>query len=287
MPAALEIAQTKEALRVLTAPWRQAGETIAFIPTMGFLHSAHLSLVDHARRLADRVIVSIFVNPAQFAPNEDFSSYPRNVPQDLEMLKERADLVYLPGVEHIYPPGFSTVVSLEGPATIGLDDRIRPTHFSGVATVVTKLLIHVAPTYIILGEKDFQQLRVIAQLIEDLHLPVTLIPGKTGREPDGLACSSRNVHLTPQERQRAPQLYQVLRTCAQRIKNRESLKDVLTEERQRLMDFDWNVDYLEARDSHTLRVPHAETPLENLRLLVAARLGSVRLIDNCAIEENT
>jgi pantoate--beta-alanine ligase len=285
MPTIPERVHTKEALRLLTSSWRKAGQTIAFVPTMGFLHSGHLSLIHQAQRLADRVVVSIFVNPTQFGPHEDFNSYPRNVARDLEYLKASTDLVYLPEAEHIYPSAFSTTVSLQGPAAVGLEDRMRPTHFAGVATVVTKLLMQVAPTSLILGEKDFQQLRVIDQLIEDLHLPVTLIPGKTVREPDGLACSSRNARLTHHERQQASQLYNALCACAKRLKKGEPRENILAEESKRLMDFGWKVDYLEVRDGRSLCVPHQETPLKNLRLLVAARLGSTRLIDNCAIED--
>jgi pantoate--beta-alanine ligase len=265
--------------------WKQKKETCAFVPTMGFLHHAHLQLMDQARRLADRVVVSIFVNPTQFGPHEDWETYPRNIPQDLERLQGYADLVYIPDVEDLYPPGFSTSVHLTGPATVGLEDRLRPTHFSGVATVVIKLLLRVMPTYLILGEKDFQQLRVIYQLIEDLDLPVTLIPGQIGREPDGLACSSRNVRLTSEERQKAPELYTTLQACVQRIRKGQNLQDTLSHARQDLEDKGWSVDYLEARDYFTLESLSPNTPFSHIRLLVAARLGSVRLIDNCSIEE--
>jgi pantoate--beta-alanine ligase len=194
---AIRVVRTVSALRGAVNRWRAAGERIALVPTMGALHGGHFALVRAARRRARRVIVSIFVNPAQFAPNEDFASYPRSFDADLAALADMAvDFVWAPAVADMYPPGFATRIVPEGAATVGLEDKFRPHFFSGVATVVAKLLIQCAPDFAVFGEKDYQQLKVVTRLAKDLDLPVKIIAVATVREQDGLALSSRNSYLS-------------------------------------------------------------------------------------------
>ena len=214
-----KITRTVATLRRAVAAWRGRNETVALVPTMGALHDGHLSLVRLARRRADRVVVSIFVNPAQFAPAEDFSTYPRTFGADLALLaEENTDLVWAPAsVAVMYPDGFATRIFPEGPATAGLEDAFRPDFFKGVATVVAKLFTQVMPDIAVFGEKDYQQLKVVTRMARDLDLPVRVIGAATVREPDGLAMSSRNVYLTADERAAAPVLHRVLRLCAQKI----------------------------------------------------------------------
>src|SRR6185503_7409865 len=194
-----KVATTVEALRRQLARWRDTGERVALVPTMGALHEGHLSLVRRARRRADRVVVSIFANPAQFAPAEDFSTYPRTFAADVAALaEEQVDLVWAPAtVAVMYPEGFATRIVPEGPAVAGLEDAFRPDFFKGVATVVAKLFMQVAPDIAVFGEKDYQQLKVVTRMARDLDLPLKVIGAPTVREPDGLAMSSRNVYLTP------------------------------------------------------------------------------------------
>src|SRR5689334_17220616 len=224
------IVRTIPALRRAVARWRDAGEPIALVPTMGALHDGHLSLVRLARRRARRVMVSIFVNPAQFAPNEDFASYPRTLDADVAVLGEAGvDLIWAPAVEVMYGPGFATRIVPEGPAKAGLEDAFRPHFFAGVATVVSKLLIQCAPDIAVFGEKDFQQLQVIRRLAADLDLPVKIVSAPTMREADGLAMSSRNAYLSAEERAAAPALHRVLRQCAAAIARGERIARVLDE----------------------------------------------------------
>jgi len=214
----IRVVRTVSALRRAVMRWRAAGERIALVPTMGALHAGHLALVRAARRRARRVVVSVFVNPAQFAPHEDFASYPRSWDTDLAALSAMGvDLVWAPAVAAMYPSGFATRIVLEGPATAGLEDKFRPHFFSGVATVVGKLLIQCAPDLAMFGEKDYQQLLVVTRLAEDLDLPVKIVAVATVREPDGLALSSRNSYLSAGERAAAPTLYRVLEDCAGKI----------------------------------------------------------------------
>ena len=197
---------------------RRRGTTVALVPTMGALHDGHIALVRLARRRAKRVVVSIFVNPAQFAPNEDFASYPRNLSRDLAALAEAGvDLVWAPDVKVMYPAGFATRIAPEGPAKAGLEDAFRPHFFGGVATVVAKLLSQCAPDVAVFGEKDYQQLKVIARLAADLDLPVKIVGAPIVRERSGLAMSSRNAYLTDAQRGVAATLHRVLKDCARRI----------------------------------------------------------------------
>lgn len=270
-------------LRAALAPWRRAGETIALVPTMGALHAGHISLAQLAKRKARRAVASVFVNPTQFAPHEDFAKYPRTFEADLERLTAAGiDAVFSPTPQVMYPSGFATTVSLEGPAKADLEDRFRPTHFAGVATVVAKLLIQSAADVAIFGEKDFQQLAVIRQMAKDIDLPVEIIGAPTVREHDGLAMSSRNVYLDTEERRRAPLLHATLQDVARRIAAGEEADAALATGRQALADAGFVLDYLELRDAASLAVV-AKPFMQPLRLLVAAKLGKTRLIDNIAV----
>jgi pantoate--beta-alanine ligase len=247
------------------------------------LHTGHLSLVDEARRVAERVIVTIFVNPTQFGPNEDFTRYPRTLPADCEKLAGvAADLVFAPAVEEMYPSGFCTTVSLEGPAKAELEDHFRPTHFTGVATVVTKLLNQAQADVAVFGEKDYQQLLVIRALARDLDIATRIIGSETLRDPDGLAMSSRNVYLSTEDRARAPALHRALAEAARRIAEGEVVGHVMGEAREAIVGAGFDIDYVEARHAETLaRVARRHDG--PIRLLAAARLGATRLIDNVAV----
>ena len=281
----LKIARTTDELRLHADAWRALKHTIALVPTMGALHEGHLSLVETARRHADVVIVSVFVNPTQFAAGEDYDTYPRDLDGDAEKLRAAGvDLMYAPSVEEMYPQGFATTVHVEGPAKAGLEDAFRPTHFDGVATVVTKLLIQSGCHVAVFGEKDYQQLLVIKQLVRDLDLPVKIVPAPTMREADGLAMSSRNAYLSRADRERAAVLYRALTEAAAAIRNGASLSEACRKGRDMIENAGLIVDYFEARNAETL-APVEDATQEPLRLLVAARLGQVRLIDNIAVHE--
>src|SRR5262245_20989132 len=267
------IVRTIPALRRAVARWRDKGETVALVPTMGALHAGHLSLVRLARRRGRRVVVSIFVNPAQFAPGEDFASYPRTFDADAASLTEAGvDLVWAPAVEAMYGRDFATRIVPEGPAKVGLEDAFRPHFFSGVAIVVSKLMIQCMPDVAVFGEKDFQQLKVITRLASDLDLPVKIVAAPIVREADGLAMSSRNAYLSDPQRAVAPTLYRVLSQCASAVKRGEHLVRVLDEGSAEIEGAGFRLDYLEARHAETLSkvASAADGPL---RLLVAARIG--------------
>jgi pantoate--beta-alanine ligase len=270
-------------LRRTVGRFRRKGETIALVPTMGALHAGHLSLVRLARRRARRVLVSIFVNPTQFAPHEDFASYPRDLAADLAALAAAGvDLVWAPEVGTVYPDGFATRIAPEGPAKVGLEDAFRPHFFGGVATVVAKLLIQCAPDVAVFGEKDYQQLKVVTRLVADFDLPVKIVGAPIVREKDGLALSSRNVYLTADQSAAAPTLHRVLADCAKRIAKGEHPARVLDEGGAAIEAAGFALDYLEARHADTL-VKVASVSDGPIRLLAAARLGSTRLIDNVAV----
>ena len=278
-----QVIRTQPALGRILAEWRRRGQQIALVPTMGALHAGHLALVRRAQRQADRVIVSIFVNPAQFAPHEDLKTYPRSLAADVAALAELgADLVWAPSVDVMYPPGFATRVVPEGPATVGLEDASRPHFFGGVATVVGKLFIQCAPDIAVFGEKDYQQLKVVTRLARDLDLKVRVVGVPTVREPDGLALSSRNVYLAPGERAAAPSLHRVLKDCAARIVAGRPIDATLAGGRDEISQAGFVVDYLEARHAESL-APVESADAGPLRLLVAARIGRTRLIDNIAV----
>jgi pantoate--beta-alanine ligase len=278
------VAKTVRELRHRVARWLQAGERVALVPTMGALHAGHLSLVRLARKHAGRVVVSIFVNPAQFAPTEDFSTYPRTFDTDIAALAlEKVDLVWAPAnVAVMYPDGFATRVVPGGPAIVGLEDAFRPDFFKGVATVVAKLFLQAMPDFAVFGEKDYQQLKVVTRVARDIDLPLKVIAGKTVREADGLAMSSRNVYLSPDERAIAPTLYRVLALCAAQIAKGRPISATLSEGRDAIERAGFALEYLEARHAETLG-PITSIKNGPVRLLVAATLGKTRLIDNVGV----
>lgn len=281
MPAHTPVARTVSALRRALTPLRKGG--LALVPTMGALHQGHLQLVRLAHKRARRVVVSIFVNPAQFAPHEDFGSYPRTWDADLKVLAgEKIDLIWAPTPAVMYPDGFATRIEPAGPAKAGLEDTYRPHFFGGVATVVAKLLLQCQPDFAMFGEKDYQQLRVVTRLAADLDQPVKIIGCKTVREKDGLAMSSRNVYLSPQERAVAPVLNRTLKAGAARIRHGEPIDRVLASGRSDIAAAGFALDYLEARHALTL-APIASRDDGPIRLLVAAKIGRTRLIDNLGI----
>ena len=277
------IARTMPALRRALESLRARKATVALVPTMGALHDGHLSLVRLAKRRAAKVVVSIFVNPAQFAPTEDFSSYPRTWKSDVAKLAAaEVDLIWNPAVKTMYPDGFATRILTEGPATAGLEDRFRPHFFGGVTTVVGKLFTQCRPDFAMFGEKDFQQLRVVARMARDLDLDVKVVGSPTVRERDGLAMSSRNVYLSPQERRAAPALYRAMRDSARRMRGGGDVGAVLAGAAELIAAAGFTLDYLEVRHAETL-APLASVKGQPARLLVAARIGKTRLIDNVAV----
>jgi len=279
----LSVVRAVPALRRAVAHLRRKNDRVALVPTMGALHDGHLALVRQARRRAQRVVVSIFVNPAQFAPHEDLATYPRSFDADLAVLADiGADLVWAPPVAAMYPEDFATRIVPGGPATVGLEDRFRPHFFAGVATVVAKLLIQCAPDFAMFGEKDFQQLKVVTRMAKDLDLPVKIVGVPTVREKDGLALSSRNAYLTADERAAAPTIYRVLKECAGEIARGALPARVLDEGSAAIERAGFILDYLEARHAETLQ-PIARISDGPIRLLVAARIGKTRLIDNIGV----
>ncbi len=277
------VVRTVPALRRATEALRARKATIALVPTMGALHDGHVSLVRLAKRRAQKVIVSIFVNPTQFAPTEDFGSYPRTWKSDVAKLAaEKVDLIWNPDVKAMYPDGFATRIVPEGPAVAGLEDRFRPHFFGGVATVVGKLFTQCRPDVAIFGEKDFQQLRVVAQMARDLDLGVRVIGSRTVRERDGLAMSSRNVYLSAEERQTATTLYRAMKESAKRLKAGDELEGAMAAGREMIESAGFVLDYFEARHAETL-APVASVKHGPVRILVAAKLGKTRLIDNIGV----
>ena len=278
----LETIHTVHELRRQVAEWRLNALTVAIVPTMGALHEGHMSLVDRALKIADRSIVSIFVNPTQFSKGEDLERYPRNEEDDLKKLTSvGVDVVYMPRVNEMYKSRALTKVSVDE-----LSQRLcglhRPELFPGVATVVTKLLIQCSPDYAIFGEKDYQQLQVIKQLVSDLDIPVNIVPQDTVREKDGLALSSRNVYLNAEQRILAPLLYSELQKVAFECQDGMPVEEVIANGRSRLIELGFSkVDYFSLCD------PLKLNPLKNLdgpaRLLAAAWLGNTRLIDNIEV----
>jgi pantoate--beta-alanine ligase len=276
------IARDVAALRKTVAGYRAAGERVALVPTMGALHAGHMALIDAARAAADRTVVSLFVNPTQFAPTEDLASYPRTEAEDLRKMAEAGvDLVFMPRSEEMYGAGFTTAISVAGPAA-GLESAARPHFFAGVATVVCKLLLQCAPDIAFFGEKDYQQLQVVRRMARDLDIPCEIAAVATVREADGLACSSRNEYLSAEQRVTAARLYEILRETAARLNAGE---DVIAEITRgcaalRSAGFD-DVDYLALCDGERLEPLRALRP--GARLLAAVRLGGTRLIDNLEV----
>jgi pantoate--beta-alanine ligase len=271
-------------LRELVARARTAAQPVAFVPTMGALHEGHLSLVRLARREGGLTVVSIFVNPLQFAPNEDLSKYPRREKDDAVLLAaEDVDVLYLPTETSLYPPDFSTVVEVAG-VTEGGEGAARPDHFRGVATVVLKLLLRVLPDVAVFGRKDLQQVAVIRRLIRDLDLPIRLVVGEIVREPDGLAMSSRNAYLSPEDRRRAADLSRTLFAARERAAHGATDARLLEEEAVRQLEAArFQIDYVEAVDDRTMR--RADRVARGVALTAAVRLGATRLIDNVLLLE--
>ena len=276
------IVRTVPALRRAIDSFRAKKAATALVPTMGALHDGHVSLVRLAKRRAAKVVVSIFVNPTQFAPSEDFSSYPRTWKADVAKLAaEDVDLIWNPDVKTMYPDGFATKILTEGPAFAGLEDRFRPHFFGGVTTVVGKLFTQVRPDVAVFGEKDFQQLRVVSRMAADLDLGVRVIGSKTVRERDGLAMSSRNVYLSQEERRAAPALYRAMKESAGRLRNGDDVKAAMAVGAKLVADAGFKLDYFEVRHAETL-APIASAKDGPMRILVAAIIGKTRLIDNVA-----
>jgi pantoate--beta-alanine ligase len=277
------VVRTVPALRRALDGLRARKATTALVPTMGALHDGHVSLVRLAKRRAKKVIVSIFVNPTQFAPSEDFGSYPRTWKADVARLAaEDVDLIWNPDVKTMYPDGFATRILTEGPAIAGLEDRFRPHFFGGVATVVGKLFLQCRPDFAIFGEKDFQQLRVVTRMAGDLDLGVKVIGSRTVRERDGLAMSSRNVYLSPEERRAAPVLYRAMKESAGRLRAGDDVEAAMAGGAQLIAGAGFTLDYFEARHAETL-APVASVRDGPTRILVAAKIGETRLIDNIVV----
>ena len=277
----METMTTIAAVREHVRRWRSEGRRIAFVPTMGNLHAGHVSLIEMARSHGDRFIASIFVNPMQFGPNEDFAHYPRTPAQDARMLTDAGcDLMFMPDVLEIYPNGSERATRVEVPGLSSiLDGEFRPGHFEGVATVVAKLFHIVEPDVAVFGEKDFQQLTIIRRMVTDLCMPIAIIGAPTVREPDGLAMSSRNQYLTDEERRRAPLIHQLLSAAVARL--RAGDRDLAAIERtgaEALERAGFRPDYFAVRRADDLGSPGADT--RHLVVLTAARLGRARLIDN-------
>lgn len=280
MSKSLKTVRTVKDLRKQVVKWRADGKSVALVPTMGALHDGHLGLVKLASKKADRVVVSIFVNPTQFAPTEDLSRYPRDEAGDLDKLAGvGTDLVWAPTVDEMYPDGFSTTI-LAGSASEGLEGAIRPQHFGGVATVCCKLFSQVTPDVAIFGEKDYQQLIVLRQMVRDLNLPLKLLAAPTKRAKDGLALSSRNAYLSETERKIAPTLHAVLAELAADVSEGADITASSANAKRKLLAAGFSsVDYIEVRDAETL-VSASMKSDRVLRVLAAVRLGKTRLIDN-------
>ena len=284
----MQVVARPHELRERVLRWRRHGERIAFVPTMGNLHAGHGSLVAEALRHAERVIVSVFVNPLQFGPNEDFASYPRTPQDDRELLERlKVELLFVPEVEDIYPRGQASTARVHVPE---LEDILcgayRPGHFMGVATVVTKLLNLVQPDVALFGEKDFQQLMIIRRAVTDLCMPVEIVGVSTAREADGLAMSSRNRYLTPEQRVLAPRIYAELSRARAAIE--AGVKDYAAVERsgyEALQQAGFRPDYFRVRDAATLEGPGtSKDAAPELVVLAAARIGRARLIDNIRVQ---
>ena len=280
MPKRPPVARTLPALHRAIDKLRLRTAKVALVPTMGALHDGHLTLVRTAQRQGMKVVVSIFVNPAQFAPHEDFASYPRTMDADLNKLAALgANLVWAPTVGVMYPEGFVSRIALDGPAVADLEDRFRPHFFGGVATVVGKLFTQCRPDAAMFGEKDYQQLKVVTLMARDLDMRVKVIGVPTVREKDGLALSSRNVYLSEHERQVAPVLHRTMKDVAAKLRAGAELEPALADAREAIAAKGFAIDYFEARHAETL-APIASIKEGPVRLLVAAKIGRTRLIDN-------
>ncbi len=277
-----QVVHTIAELRQMVQAWHAEGLKAAVVPTMGALHGGHLTLVREGFAHADRVVVTVFVNPKQFAPTEDLSRYPRDLEADVAMLETvGTHLVYAPDPATMYAAGFATTVSVNGPAKAGLEDKFRPQFFEGVATVVAKLFIQSQADVAIFGEKDYQQLLVVRQMARDLDIPIEVIGVPTSRDEDGMAKSSRNRYLTKHERHQATAIIRTLEQAAEKIRNGTDQQSATRAASRSLTTLGFKVDYVTARNAETLAVPQSNA--EPLRLLVAAWMGTTRLIDNIAV----
>lgn len=281
---AVRITDNPKELHAQVQAWRCAGERVIFVPTMGNLHAGHIALVNQAKQIGSRVVVSVFVNPLQFGLDEDFSAYPRTLDEDTRLLQAAsADVLFTPALKTLYPRGDETITRIDVPdLTTVLCGVRRPGHFSGVATVVCKLLNIVQPDQAIFGEKDFQQLLVVRKLVSDLDLPVDIIPAPTIREADGLAMSSRNAYLDEAERRVAPELYASLKAVAEAAwKPNPDYPKIERNAMKSLKNKGFEPEYLEIRRSDNLARP--DQLAAPLRVFAAAWLGQARLIDNCPV----
>jgi pantoate--beta-alanine ligase len=280
----VQIADTSASLREQLGDWRRSGEHIALVPTMGNLHDGHLSLVEIARQHAERVVVSIFVNPTQFGDGEDFAAYPNTLERDKRRLKlAKVDLLFIPSIETMYPFGIDNATSVTVPVlTDELCGSIRPGHFDGVTSVVSRLFSLVQPDVAVFGEKDFQQLMVIRRLVTDLSLPVEIVAGPTQRDSDELALSSRNQYLTDEERAIAPRLYVTLKDIAEGLQSgKRNYPEMEQQAMEDLAGLGFKPDYVSIRRAENLGEPDRDT--DELVVLAAAHLGKSRLIDNLVV----
>ena len=278
------VVHSKQELDEHLAEWRRHDDHVALVPTMGNLHAGHLSLVELAREHAERVVVSIFVNPTQFVEGEDFDQYPRTLERDTRRLKKSAaDLIFAPEVASMYPFGLKDATTISVPRiTENFCGASRPGHFDGVTSVVARLFALVQPDLAVFGQKDYQQQLVIRHMSQDLNLPVAIITGATVREKDGLAMSSRNQYLSESERSTAPVLYEVLSSVGKDIQNgRRDFESLESESVERLTDAGLDVDYFSVRRAQNLEIPDRDC--DELVVLAAARLGDARLIDNTVV----
>ena len=278
------VVNTKQEIAEQVAEWRHHDEHIALVPTMGNLHAGHLALVELAREHAERVVVSVFVNPTQFGEGEDFEAYPRTLERDKRRLKKTsADLIFAPSIETVYPFGLemATKVSVPG-LTQNFCGAARPGHFDGVTTVVARLFAMVQPDIAVFGQKDYQQQLVLRHMAADMSLPISIITGNTVRDDDGLALSSRNSDLSEEERARAPLLYESLTSVSSELQNgRRNIDELEASAIARLSDSGFDVDYFSIRRAQNLEVPDRDC--DDLVVLAAAKLGSTRLIDNVVV----
>lgn len=276
----MKIVTTASEMQQISLDWRQQGLRLGFVPTMGSLHEGHLRLVDSAKQLADRVILSVFVNPTQFGPNEDFEKYPRDLKRDSEMALGRGvDVVFTPGVNDIYPTGDQTQVIVTE-VTRGLDGAFRPGHFRGVTTVVAKLFLIVLPHYAVFGEKDFQQLTAVRRMVKDLHFPLEVVGEPTVREASGLAMSSRNAYLNAEEKVEAANIYQAMLGVQAALQAGQRKVEALLPVAQTILGRGGHMvlDYVEIVDVSSLQpLTTVDRPA---RILIAVHLNGKRLIDN-------
>ncbi len=279
----MRVVDTVAGIREASSEARREGKTIAFIPTMGYLHKGHLALIREAKKHADLIVASIFVNPKQFNESEDFNAYPREPGKDKKALEENGvDVLFLPDTEEIYPKGFQTLVEVTK-ISGGLCGASRPGHFRGVATVVAKLFNIVRPDFAVFGEKDYQQLAIIRRMNSDLNFGISIIGVPTVREYDGLAMSSRNARLSPEERKAAPSLYKALSNARTLFEMGERKAEAIIGEAKDIIENSIELDYLEIRDSETLA--KTEEISGEVVFAIAARVGKTRLIDNIILKE--